>query len=234
MEIHEIEYDGKVYRVNEPTIQDWSMIITAKSYKDDFDLALLLLSMVTGLDEIKIKEASASSIITAAEGLIDYYTNQAVKFYETFEFKGKTYKFIDLPNMSFGEYVDIDDLLTLPESKKNTKLHLLLALFYREVDDKGNYLDYDIKRIEETAKDFLELPVKYLHGSSVFFYNIQTMLEDNTPFYFYQKNWWILRWRMIRRKMDGAGMQQSFTLPMKTFYKWTKWLRKTTFRYLTF
>lgn len=234
MEKHQITYQGVTYDVKEPTLEQWTGIMSASVYKTDFELAVSMLSIVTGLDEAEIQEASASSIINAADGLVEYYSSQAVRFYDTFTFNDKNYKFIDLPNMTFGEYIDIDDILNLPSSVKNTKMHLLLAMFYREVDDKGRYLPYDVDRIKKTSEEFRKLPVRYLHGASVFFYNIQTTLEKNTPLYLWEKNWWILQTRLIKRKITGGGIQRLFTLHKRIYYVLKTWLKKTILKYSTF
>jgi hypothetical protein len=227
--IHEIKYDGKTYNVYEPTLDVWQQLILHQQFDDDFELAVHLLSWVTGLTTEDIAEADARSIINAADGLVEYYVNQSEKFHETFNFAGKNYKFIDLPNLTFGEYVDIDDILQKGDSERTKNLNLLMALLYREIDEKGNYLPYDINRIKKTAEDFKQLPIKYLKGASVFFYLIETTLLENTRFYIHQKIWWQLRKRMIQKRIKeiGGGIQSSYRSLEKTFYTWKRSLKKT-------
>jgi len=226
-ELHQIIYDGKVYKVYEPTIDVWSALMTEQSWSSDFDLGITLISWITGLTEEEVREASASSIINAAEGIIEYYTNQTKNFYENFEFNNKTYKFIDIPNLTFGEFVDIDEFLQKTESEKNKRLHELMSLLYREIDDKGNYLPYDIQRIKETAEEFRKLPIKYLNGALVFFSIIETISQRNIQLYFYQRDWWKLQLRMLKRRtlIRSVGIPQLISW-LKTIYlifqKWFK------------
>ena len=221
-EIHEIKYGGKTYKVYEPTLDIWSALMTEVSWSNDFDLAITLLSWVTGLEPNEIRQADAMSIINVADGLVDYYTNQSSTFHETFTFAERTYKFIDLPSLSFGEYIDIDDLLRKPLAERNKNLNLLMAMLYREVDEKGNYLPYDIQRIKENADRFRKLPIKYLNGSLVFFYSISNILYGNTPQSLTWTEWIILQQRMVRRRVKtlSDGMQRLLRWPERVFLKW--------------
>ena len=226
-ELHEIQYDGKTYKVYEPTIDIWSQLMVEKMFSTDFELALTLLSYVTGLSLDEIKQADAKSIINAADGLIEYYTGQGERFYETFEFNGKKFRFIDIPSLSFGEYIDIDDLLKLPETERHRRLNELLALLYREVDENGDYLPYDIKRIKDTALTFKKLPIKYLNSSLVFFYSINNILNGNIRYSFYQKEWWMIKIRVIKRKVKRVldGTQLLFHFQGRTFLTPIKWCK---------
>lgn len=234
-EIHEITYDGKTYKVYEPTLDLWSELMNAQLWDNDFELAITLISWITGLSREEIAKASAISIINAADGLIDYYTTQSSVFYDTFEYNGKRYKFIDLPNLSFGEFIDIDELLQKPQSEKNKRLNELMSLLYREIDDNGDYLDYDINRIKKTAMDFRKLPIKYLNGSLVFFYNIRNILDGNIRFSLTSKIWWKVKWIVLKKRIKtlSAGSLQSLLSPWKILQKWKKSLRKTILNVLT-
>ena len=173
MEEHVIKYDGKEYKVSEPTIDIWQEMMLKQEYASDYELALTVLSWVTGLTNDEIRQADSRSIINACDGVIDYFTNQSDRFHDKFKFLDREYKFIDLTNLSFGEFIDIDDLLGKPQSELNKNLNLLMAMLYRQLDDKGEPIPYDTSNIKENADRFRKLPMKYLKGSSVFFYNIE-------------------------------------------------------------
>lgn len=215
--IHEIKYDGKKYTVYEPTIDIWQEMMVAKEFKTDFELAITILTWVTGLSLEEIREAETYSIINAADGIVDYFTNQSKEFFDTFTFADKTYKFIDLPTMTFGEYVDIDDVLNKPTSERHRSLSLLMALLYKEVDENGEYLPYDIERVKKNAELFKKLPIKYVNGATVFFYLMESMLEKNTQFSILTKEWWILRWRLAKR--TWKKMTRSVGIVLSTVYQ---------------
>ena len=229
-ELHQITYEGKTYKVYEPTLDLWSALITEQSWSSDFELAITLISWVTGLSEEDIKKADAKSIIDVADGLVDYYTNQSAKFHDKIEFGGKTFKFIDLPSLSFGEYIDIDDLLRKPLAERNKNLLLLMALLYREVDEKGKYLPYDLQQIKENAELFRKLPIKYLNGSLVFFYNISNMLSANIQPSLTLTEWIIYLQRMFQRKTKtlSVGIQQLLCSAGRIFLTPMQWLKRTT------
>tara|TARA_R110000822_G_scaffold95196_7_gene217855 strand:+ start:2856 stop:3569 length:714 start_codon:yes stop_codon:yes gene_type:complete len=222
--IHEIEYDGKKYPVKEPTIKGWSELMTAKSFEDHLTMAVKLISLSTGLLESEILKANAGSVYSAAEGLIETYTENSEKFNEIITFNGKRYKFVDIKNLTFGEFVDIDDIMVKPESEKINYLPMLMALLYRELDENGHYMEYDTLRIEKTAKEFELLPVRHLNSSMVFFYLIASMLELNTRYYLWNKEWWILKARRLNRNQKTLldGITSSF-----------KWLKKIYLKSLT-
>lgn len=208
--LHEIKYDGKTYKVNEPTIDIWQELMAKQEWVSNFELALTILSWVTGLTIQQIREADTRSIINAADGIVEYFTTQSEQFFNEFTLGDKSYKFIDLPNLTFGEYIDIDDVLNKPTVERHKSLALLMALLYREVDEKGNYLPYDIKNVKENAERFRKLPIKYVKGATVFFYLMENMSVKNTPYSILTKEWWILRWRMIQRRLQGgAGTRPS-------------------------
>ena len=222
--LQQIKYDGKTFNVYEPTIDIWQELMLKKEYANDYDLALTVLSWVTGLSLDEIREASPRSIINAADGIINYFTNQSDKFEETFTFADRNYRFIDLPNITFGEYIDIEDVLNKPIAERHKNLNLLMAMLYRELDDKGNYLPYDIANVKENAERFKKLPIKYVKGSTVFFYLMVNMTEENTPLYIHQRAWWILRVRLLKRRLKtlSVGMQRYMRSVGKISLMWKR------------
>lgn len=232
--IHEIEYDGKSYTVQEPTLEMWANLMTQKDFDTDFELALRLLEMATGLDQDKLREASAGSIYGAADGLIDYYSTQDNKYHEFIDFNGKKYRFVSLGELTFGEFIDIDDLISKPEVEKMKNLHMLMALLYREVDAKGDYLNYDLSRIKQTAEEFKKLPVKYLNGALFFFYVIELILSRNIRFSIRQKEYWKLKmFRLgIKTKTLLDGIVLFITWPVRIFSRFRKWFKSTTLNVL--
>jgi len=231
--IHKIEYDGKDYIIEEPTLDMWSKLISVKDFDSEFELALRLLQMATGLEYDELRKASSRSVYGAADGLIDYYTTQDNKFVESFTFNDKKYKFVELGNLSFGEFVDIDDQMTKPEVERMKNLHLLMALLYREIDDDGNFMDYDTKRITGTAEEFRQLPIKYLNGALFFFYVIELILQKNIQFSLTTIQWW--KWRIYQMvkilKMPLDGIQSLLRSLKNVYLIFQKWFKSTILRH---
>ena len=232
--INKIKYNGNEYPVTEPTIEVWTNIMNSAELDTDIDLAVKVICWITGLEEKEVEKADARSVLNTSEGVINYFLKQSKDFYKEFTFNDKTYKFIDLKGMSFGEFIDIDDILSKPDSERRKRLHELMALFYREVDEKGNYLDYDIERIIQTAEEFKNLPVKYLNGTLVFFYHIRNTLERNTQLYLERKQRVDRLKANLKNLLTGAGIKLSFFWLTNRLRKWITWLKGITLRSLTF
>ena len=120
--INRIKYDGKTYEVTEPTIEVWSKIMGSAELDTDIDLGVKVISWITGLSEKEVEKADARSVLMTSEGIINYYLSQAEEFYKEFTFNDKTFRFIDLQSLSFGEFIDIDDILSKPDSERRGKL----------------------------------------------------------------------------------------------------------------
>jgi hypothetical protein len=54
-----------------------------------------------------------------------------------------------------------------------------MAMLYREVDEKGNYKPYNSKELQLKAEEFKKLPVKYVRGSTNFFFHLGKTLSGN-------------------------------------------------------
>lgn len=211
-----IKYNGKTYTVGEPTLDVYMAIQKEIEYSTDLDLSISLIGWITGLSDEEIRQADALTIVNVAENLMRYYNDAEKRFYETFTFNGKDYKFIDLKNMTFGEYIDIDTFLQKPESEKQTKLNELMALLYREVDSEGKYKPYNVEDVKRVSMEFKKLPLKYLNGSLVFFYNIGNMSLNPTRLYLWKQRLWRLWMRIVTRL---GGILQSSFLPVRTYLK---------------
>jgi len=211
-----IKYNGKTYVVGEPTLDVYMAIQKEIDYSTDVDLAVSLIGWITGLSDKEIREADAYTIANVAENLMRHYNEAQDRFYETFEFNNKHFKFIDLKNMSFGEYIDIDTFLQKPNAEKQTKLNELMALLYRETDSEGNYKPYDVNEIKKISTEFKKLPLKYFNGSLVFFYNIGNMSLSPTPL-FLLKTRLTRIWTTIRTRL--VGILRLYSLRVRTFLK---------------
>lgn len=225
MEKHYIEFEGKEYKVEEPTIFLWSKLNTLKNLYDDNDFSLVIISLATGLSTDQLRQADWEGVYKTASYLSSYLLRDGDKFHNEFEFRGKKYRFIDLENLTFGEFIDIDEFLSRDPAQKAAELNLLMALLYREVDETGKQTPYDASLIKERSELFKQLPVKYLNGAMVFFYHLGTILQRNTHSSFH-KTMTRVRWRVIKGLTSfGGGMHRSYTYLVTTSSKFTRWLR---------
>jgi hypothetical protein len=205
-----IEYGGVDYEITEPTIHLWNKLALLKDLETNEEFAITLISLTTGLDREEINKADWFSIVQASEALSEFLLNQANKFHYEFEFQDQKYRFIDLNNLTFGEFIDIDEFLRQTPLKKQTELHFLMALLYREVDENGNLTPYDASKLEDRANKFKFLSIKYLNGALVFFSILETILLKNTPLSLVRK----VKWKMKKivktiSQHFGGGIRQS-------------------------
>lgn len=209
---HIIEFNGTDYKVNEPTLQGWAELNLLKDIEQDEDFYLSLVSISTGIDEHDLRKANFKQVKDAADYLADYFIKIGERFYPDFEFKGTKYKFMDLSNMSFGEYVDIDNYLQKDPSYTKTNMHELMAIFYRPVDSDGKLEPYDINKTKKRAEHFRDLPVKYLQGCMRFFLVLGERLNAPTPYYLKIKWKMIMMVKKLQKRLVkiGVGMGRLF------------------------
>ena len=175
----QINYGGKIYKVDEPTIEVWAKLILLQEWTDEREFAIRLLSFITGLTEEEIEKSDVIEVLQAAADLSKYLMSESKVFHNEFDFNGVKYKFLDLTNMTFGEFIDLDTYLTKTDVEKKKELNLFMAMLYRELDDKGNYKPYDSNEMIRRAEIFKKLPVKYVNGASTFFLRSEKILSNN-------------------------------------------------------
>lgn len=225
MEKHYIEFDGREYEVHEPTIELWNQLNTLKDLGTEDDFILSLIALSTGLLPDKIREAEWESVNNTAEFLAHYFMSIGDKFHNEFDFKGQKYRFMDLNNMTFGEFIDIDSFLSQDESKKQSQMNHLMALLYREVDENGKTKPYNASEVPERAEKFRSLPVKYLRGSMSFFLRLENILLQSSRSSLTRRIY-KLKWRLKRHlRVFGGGILRLYIYLMKTYSRCTSWLK---------
>jgi hypothetical protein len=193
-------YKNKEYTVDEPTVEMWSKLVLLQEWTDEREFCVMLLSMTTGLTEEEIENSDYLEVIKISNEISTFLTKDGDKFYNEFTFNNKNYRFLDLPNLTFGEFIDIDTYLTKEEHEKKREMALLMAMLYREVDEEGKYKPYNSKELQLKAEEFKKLPVKYVRGSTNFFFHLGKTLQGN-----FQASFWLqlrlmgqMVWTLVR------------------------------------
>ena len=224
MKKHIITYEGKDYEVKEPTIGMWTRLGVLKDILEEGEFMIKVISETTGLKDVEIKQADWFDIVAVGSNLTDYLINQSNEFHNEFTFQDVKYRFIDLPNLTFGEFIDIDNFLSKPEIERKSQLHTMMALFYREVDEKGKIVKYDGGLVAERAERFKQLPIRYVHGAISFFLHIEkTLREPSVKFLVKVK--WIQMKNKLKRMTTRALRNIGDGLAYLRFYR-TKTLQK--------
>ena len=214
-----IEIDGKDYPVKNPTLHNWAILNLMKDLEEDDDFMLTMVSLSTGIEEDLLKQANFLQVKKASNFLTDYFIKIGERFYPEFEFQGKEYKFLDINDMSFGHYVDIDTFLQKDESYKKSNMNELVSMLYLEKGEES----YSGERALERKDLFKDLEVKYLQGALTFFLLLGKVLRRNTPYYLKTK-WKVMR--ILRKfkplRLFGVGMGLLYSWLTKTLKNWRK------------
>lgn len=208
---HKITYNEKEYVIPEPSIALWVKLDLYKDILSEEKFILKIIEESTGLKEEEIRKADWFDIVQVANGLTEMLLEIKDKFHPEFEFKGQKYRFIDLPNLTFGEFIDIDSFLQKNEAERKSQLNFLMALFYRDVDENGKISVYDGKKTQERAELFKELPVKYVNGAMSFFLRLEQTLQKPSVKFLLQLKWWRMKKSFKKQKKKvfrsiGAGL----------------------------
>lgn len=183
----EIKYKGKIYKVEEATIEMWSKLILLQEWTDEREFAVKLLSFVTGLTEEEIEQSDVIEVLETAADLSKHLMTESKVFRNEIEFNNTKYRFLDLSNITFGEFIDLDSYLSKSDIEKKKELNLFMAMLYREVDNDGNYKPYNSNEMMRRAELFKKLPVKYVNGATTFFLRLEKILLNNTKTSSWQK-----------------------------------------------
>lgn len=172
-------YKGKEYKLTEPTIEDWSKLVALQEWTDEREFCIKLLSMSTGLTEEEIENGDYTEIAKISEKISEFFLENGDKFHYEIDFNGKKYRFLDLPNLTFGEFIDIDTYLAKEPHEKKKEMPLFMAMLYRDIDESGEYKPYNSKELQKKSELFKKLPVKYVRGASNFFFHLDRTLRGN-------------------------------------------------------
>jgi hypothetical protein len=173
MEKHKISYGGKDYEVIEPTIELWGRLASLQDWTDETEFAIILISHMTGLSKEDIQKSNWHDVLTVSQNISNHLLHESKEFHKEFEFEGQKYKFIDLPNLTFGDFIDIDTFLSKPEIERRREMNLLMALLYKEEGDK-------VSDTMLRAERFKRLPVKYVNGASTFFLRLEKISQGSS------------------------------------------------------
>lgn len=223
------KYKNKEYNVESPTVEMWSKLTLLQDFTDEREFCVKLLSFTTGLSEEEIENSDYMEVVKLSNEISTFLTQEGDKFYQEFSFNNKNYRFIDLPNLTFGEFIDIDTYLAKEPHEKKKEMPLMMAMLYRELDEKGQYKPYNSKELQLKAEEFKKLPVKYVRGSTNFFFHLGKTLQGNFRGSFKQnlkltlQMTWVLV-RFVPLICFGVGSVLLFNWRAKTLLKLKKLL----------
>jgi hypothetical protein len=199
-----IEHKGKKYPIKEPTIKVWADVMKLQGILDEQEMFVKILEISTGLTQEEILSADPAEILVAGKQVSSFLNQQDKKVVKEFTHNGIEYEFLDIGELTFGQFIDIDTFLTKDETYRAQNLNELAAYLYTEKGQK-----YGATKIKKRIKAFEDLPIKYLEGSVFFLLSSAKLSAEITTLYSQSRLLWTIMKAKIVFKLIGAGIQQS-------------------------
>ena len=199
-----VEHNGKKYPIKEPTIKNWGELMNKRELYEEHEFYIRIIEMATGIPYAELEEAPADEVLNTGDLVFRFINQDQKKIFPKIEHEGITYNFIDVQDMSFGQFIDIDSFLSKDESYRVQNLNELAAYFY--IEEGTKYGDTPIKKRIEAFK---ELPVKHIEGAIFFLLSSVRASEEITRIYSQSTFlYWIMNLKIVFR-LIGVGIQQS-------------------------
>ena len=240
------ELNGKNYELPDVlSIGDYVKIFKVKDLFEDEYLKAKVINLLTDCPMDTLLEAENHKVEFLATSIFAMVPRQPYNLIDRFELDGVHYGFIpSYKEMSFGEFADLDTLLTKKPEEIMDYLHIITAIMYRPIvseKKKHNFKieKYDSDKMIERAELFKEkLDVKFALGGQFFFINFVNNSSSYIRLSLTQKIWkeWIIlkffvsNWKTIWKlllKRDSDGMSSLIELQKTELQNTTKsWVKK--------
>ena len=218
METIQVELNKVKYTIEEPNIQLWSNVMKFKDLLDEEELYIKMISEILGITREQVLSANTTDIIEVGDYVYSFINKESKKLFKQIEFKGTTYNLVDVNNISFGQYVDIDTFLRKDEGYRIANLNELAAYLYTE--DGIIYTNSNIKLRIETFKT---LPIKYIEGAIFFLLNLAKGSQELIHLYSQSKLMWTVMKIKITLMLIMDGIQQLAHSPKTKFGRLIMW-----------
>jgi len=166
---------SKKFEVSEPTIKEFCDVMKLKDILNEDELNVRLIEKVTGMSHEEVMDMDATTIQKIGSVLFTHYNKESKKLTHKFELNGITYKFMDISNISFGQFVDIDTFLKKDESYRIANLNELVAYMYCEEGTK-----YSESNFKERIEHMLDAPSHIIESSLFFLSSLEKGLLELT------------------------------------------------------
>lgn len=178
----EFKIKGQEYTVKEPTIRDYYKLQKELAL-GDINAKMNIISHLSGCELKELKKLDKYQFTTLWDYVVTTYLDisETSPYHKSFLFNGKQYGFLDMSNITLGEFADMDVLKADPQAQK--KLHNMMAILYRPaIQITENWMEveaYDSDDANKRAGEFLDLPLKYVYGALNFFLQVSKYLYEN-------------------------------------------------------
>lgn len=225
--------DGTEYKLPHIlSIGNYAKIFKVKGLFEDDYFAVKLINIMTGADMKELDEAPRDEIQYLTNELIKLIPVEKPTFTDRFVLDGIEYGFIpEWKKMSFGEFADLDTLMTKKQDEILDYYHIITAILYRPITKSKSEHNFEIEKYnQDTLYDRAELfknklDVEVALGAQFFFIKFAENYLNYTPTSLIQKikmEWSGIKfaWRNRKKlwtllsKRDLDGLQFSIELQM--------------------
>ena len=165
-----VEVDDIEYKVpKEITVSHYGEIMRRMSLSEnEIEMAQDILTVILGIPYQILRQFDVLQMTELSLYIQDKITQCDIPYQSTFIFNDIEYGGLNLNKMSFGEYIDLINLV----KDQNTiyiNIHKICSILYRPIlnknGDKYTIEEYNIEKYEDRSELFKDLPLKYFFGT---------------------------------------------------------------------
>lgn len=200
----EFNLGEKDYKIKEfLSIGDYQKIFKIKDLFEDEYLNAKIINLLTDCPVDTLINAENHKVQFLAASIFAMVPRQPINLIDRFELDGVEYGYLpSYKEMSFGEFVDLDTLLTKKPEEAIDYLHIITAIMYRPIIKSKSKHEfkiekYDIETLNDRANLFREkLDIKFTLGGQFFFTQFVNNSSNYTRQSLTQRIW--IEWTMIK------------------------------------
>ena len=164
---------SKTFQVKEPTIKEFCDVMKLKDILTEDELHVRLIEKSTGMSTQEIMELDAFTIQKIGSIIFAHYNKESKKLIPSFELNGVKYKFMDIHNITFGQFVDVDTYLKKDDSYRVANLNELMAYMYCEEGIK-----YSESNFKQRIEAMNGAPAHIVEGALFFLLSLEKGLSE--------------------------------------------------------
>jgi hypothetical protein len=226
------------------SIGNYQKIFKVKDLFEDEYMKAKVVNLVTGCPMDTLLESENHKVDYLATTIFSMLPIPPYNLIDRFELDGVHYGYLpSYKEISFGEFIDLDTLLTKKPEEVMENYHIITAMMYRPIVSQKSEHNFKIEKynvdtLEDRADLFKKkLDIKFALGGQFFFTNFARIYTNFTPLSLKQKikrEWMALKeiwkyrslvWKIALRK-DLDGMSHSIEYARITLKNTIKSLRK--------
>jgi len=182
------ELEGKEYKLPEfLCIDDYVKVFKIKDLFEDEFLKAKVVSLITDCPIETLLKAENHKVEFLAGLIFSMVPLPPYQLIDRFELDGIEYGYLpSYKKITYGEFVDLDTLLTKKPDEIMNYFHIIAAIMYRPIvsqKSKHNFVieKYDVDKMQERAEIFRKkLDIRFVLGGQFFFINFAKIYSSYT------------------------------------------------------